>query len=252
MPLLLTLQKTFSLLATPTGILWIALIWCTLRAGVKKWWGGAWMLGLTTVFYTLAGNVHVGHAMMRSLERQLAPPVTQTEPLDATCVFGGGSERDLYGRAQLASSGDRIMAAARLYHSGQTRMLVASGVSADAMDGMRNLGEETRQVWLGLGIPEEAIRVVPEACRVTADEVKAFRRMQQEAGWKRVGFLSSAWHLPRILRLCSRAGFAPIPVGSDWRGRERQFQLPDCVPQGSGFWRVNLAVWEVAASWLGR
>jgi len=30
------------------------------------------------------------------------------------------------------------------------------------------------------------------------------------------------------------------------------FQLQDCVPQGAGFWRVNLAAWELVGALTGR
>jgi uncharacterized SAM-binding protein YcdF (DUF218 family) len=190
---------------------------------------------------------------MRRLEAEV-PNLGETpsEAFDAACVFGGATEVDSFGRPQLACSGDRVMAAARLYHGGLARVLVASGVSEDDPAGPRNLGAEARHLWLSVGIPESAICVVETPCRVTKEEVFAFRSLKESRGWTRVALVSSAWHLPRIQRLAKRAGLDAVPYGSDWRGRHHVFQWQDCVPQGAGFWRVNLAAWEYVGRWAGR
>jgi uncharacterized SAM-binding protein YcdF (DUF218 family) len=139
-----------------------------------------------------------------------------------------------------------------LYHAGLAKVLVASGVSSDSLAGPRNLAEETRQIWRSLGVPDAAIELVTAPCWVTSDEARAFKQLKTKHSWERVALLSSAWHLPRIMRLAHREGLLGTPVGSDWRGREHVFQWQDCVPQGAGFWRVNLAFWEFVGSLSGR
>jgi hypothetical protein len=44
----------------------------------------------------------------------------------------------------------------------------------------------------------------PDPCWVTSDEARAFKRLQAKHSWERVGLLSSAWHLPRIMRLAKK------------------------------------------------
>jgi len=250
---LLTLQKTAGFLLMPAGLLWLGL----LAAAALQWRRyGPWRAVfpcLLVLGYTLAGNIHIGHALMRALERQVPnshlPPA---EAFDAAFVFGGSTELDPFNRPELACSGDRVIAAARLYHAGMAKKLVASGVSSDSPSGPRNLAEETRQLWLSLGVPDAAILVVPEPCWVTRDEVRAFKRLSAAQSWEKVALVSSAWHLPRIVKLAKKEGLAGAPYGSDWRGREHVFQLQDCVPQGAGFWRVNLAAWELVGALTGR
>lgn len=246
---LLTLQKVVGFLIMPAGLIWLALFGATIAGWRSRNRGRAALYTLIFVAYTFAGNIHVGHALMRHLERQVPDlqklPVT---PVAAACVFGGSTELDPFGRPELACSGDRVIAAARLYHAGLAKLLVASGVSADSPTGSRNLAEETRQIWLSLGVPEAAIHLVPEPCWVTLDEVRAFKRLQKERNWESTALVSSAWHLPRIMKLATKEGLAGTPVGSDWRGRQHVFQVQDCVPQGAGFWRVNLAAWELVGS----
>lgn len=253
MTTLLTLQKTAGFLLMPAGLLWLGL----LAAAVLQWrrYGPrrAGFLCLLVLAYTLAGNIHIGHALMRALERQVPyshlPP---NEAFDAAFVFGGSTELDPFNRPELACSGDRVVAAARLYHAGLAKKLVASGVSSDSPSGPRNLAEETRQIWLSLGVPDTAILLVAEPCWVTRDEVRAFKRLSAAQSWEKVALVSSAWHLPRIAKLAQKEGLAGTPYGSDWRGREHVFQLQDCVPQGGGFWRVNLAAWELVGALTGR
>jgi uncharacterized SAM-binding protein YcdF (DUF218 family) len=249
----LTLQKIVGFLVMPAGLIWLALLGLTFASWRRRARLPAFLTTIVLGAYTLAGNVHVGHSLMRRLERQvpdshLLPTVT----LDAVCVFGGATELDPFGRPELACSGDRVIAAARLYHAGLAKVLVASGVASDSLTGPRNLAEETRQIWRSLGVPDSAIELVPEPCWVTSDEARAFKQLKAKHSWERVGLLSSAWHLPRIMRLAQKEGLAGIPVGSDWRGREHVFQWQDCVPQGAGFWRVNLAFWEFVGGLSGR
>lgn len=253
MTTLLTLQKTIGFLVMPAGLIWLGLI----AAAVSSWRRNgprrAAFLTLAVLGYTLAGNIHIGHALMRNLEARVPGshqlPAT---PFDAAFVFGGSTELDPFGRPELACSGDRVIAAARLYHAGLAKRLVASGVSSDSPTGPRNLAEETRRIWLSLGIPADAILLVPEPCWVTRDEVKAFKRLREEQAWEKAALISSAWHLPRIVRLAKKEGLSGTPFGSDWRGREHVFQIQDCVPQGAGFWRVNLAAWEYVGTLAGR
>lgn len=249
---LLVLQKTIGFLFVPVGFIWMALLFATFwlwkRLGARP----AFPLFLVTLLYTLVGNVHISHALMRSLEQKVESRLLPADaPFDAAFVFGGGTELDPFGEPQVASSGDRVVFAARLYHAGRVKHLVASGVSSDDPTKPRNLGEETRTIWLGLGVPDSAIHVVSNPCRVTREEITAFKDLQQTNAWTRVALVSSAWHLPRIMQLAHRADFQGVPVGCDWRGRRHVFEFQDCVPQGAAFWRSNVALWEYLGM-LGR
>lgn len=253
MSVLLTLQKVVGFLLMPAGLIWLALILAVVFSWRRCILPRAFFQTGILLAYTLAGNIHVGHALMRHLEQQVpATHLLPEAPFEAAFVFGGATELDPFGRPELACSGDRVIAAARLYHAGLAKILVASGVSADSPSGPRSLAEETRQIWISLGVPDAAILLVPESCWVTSDEVRAFKRLKGERGWNTVALISSAWHLPRILRLAEKEELKGTPIGSDWRGREHVFQPQDCVPQGAGFWRVNLAAWEFLGRLSGR
>ncbi len=250
---LLSIQKTLAMLVMPAGLLWLLLLLASLLS-FRKWQKplGTLLLAMA-LLYACAGNIHLGAALMARLESSI-PPMDpgRVDPFEAVFVLGGGTDEDPAGRAQLGLAGDRVYLAARLWHLGKARRLVTSGMGRDSLSGIRNGGEETRALWRGLGIPDSAILVVKEPCWITRDEIAAYRRLQERHGWKRMALVSSASHLPRALALARQAGLAVTPVGANWRGRSRAFQLQDLVPQADGFMDVQRACWEFVGRWVGR
>lgn len=236
----------------PLGLLWLGLLGATVWAFRRRAKGLGGVLALLTLGLTLVGNPHAGHLMMARLEADVPPVPANPAPMEALFVLGGGSEVDDQGRPHLSPYGDRIAEAARLWHAGRVKRLVASGTSSDARSGRRNLGAETREIWMGWGIPSEAIQVIEEPCFITRDEIQAYGRLRAKEGWTRVGLLSSAWHLPRALALAKREGLVVIPLPSDPRGRPLRWQLWHLVPQQEGIQNVQLACWEVLGRWVGR
>jgi len=250
---LLSFQKTIALLIMPVGLLWLGLVVLTLWCAWRRHWGTMLFAATLTLAYAVLGNSHTGNQLLAGLEAQVprCDPAT-TAPFDALCVLGGGSELDGAGKPQLGSGGDRIAQAVRWYHAGKARWLVASGVSNDDVAGPRDLAQETKALWLTMGVPESAIITIKEPCWVTRDEIAAYKALQQTRTWTRMAVISSAWHLPRAMALADAAGLAMTPIGADWRGRERAWRLQDLVPSGQGFLAVQLACWEHLGRWIGR
>ena len=251
--LLLELQKTLAQLIMPSGLLWLLLLALTLLLARRRQWLPAALALAGWGLFGIAGNHYVGAALLAGLERTVpAVDLAKVEPFDAVFVLGGGTEIDPAGRPILGTSGDRVFTAARLWHQGKAGCLVASGVAWDAPGGLRDGGQETRALWLALGIPDRAMLVVKEPCRITREEIAAYRKLQDSHHWQRIALVSSAWHLPRALRLAAKAGLAVTPVGSDWRGRPQAFQLQRLVPTGEGLENTRYACWERLGAWVGR
>lgn len=245
---MIALTKLFGMLLMPLGLIWLGLWAAAFWAFRRRARGlGLALMGLA-VALALAGNVQVGHALVGRLESEVQAYGADEPPLEAVFVLGGGSQVNAQGRPALGDSGDRIAEAARLWHAERVKILVASGASSEGGSGRRDLGEETRELWKGMGIPDAAIRVIGEPCIITRDEVRAYRRLKAKEGWQRVGLLSSALHLPRAMALARREGLAAIPVASDRLGRVPRFQLWHLVPQSDGLCETQRACWE----WLGR
>jgi len=249
----LAFQKVVALLVMPVGFLWLLLLaGCGLSFRRRRWRTGAALLAVA-LGYGAAGNVYLGAALMAGLEARVPKvDLAAVAPFDAVCVLGGGADEDARGRPELGTCGDRVVEAARLWHAGKARLLVASGFNADGVNGPQDGGEETRALWLALGVPPRAILVVKDRCWITREEIAAYARLRDRFGWKRIALVSSAWHLPRAMGLAARAGLDVTPVGADWHGRRHAFQVRSLVPQPDGFLDVQRACWEYLGRAIGR
>ncbi len=243
-------QKGVGHLLQPVGVLWMAL---GAAAGIA-WWRqqrlGAALLASTWLVLGLAGNAWVAQSALARLERGMVEvdPATAST-YDVVWVLGGGTCDSPAGLPQLSGAGERVMLPARLFHAGKTPLLATSG--SIKVGAMHRLGDHTAQtaaMWVGLGIPVDAIIQVPEP-KNTKEEIAALALMRAERGWTRVGLVSSAWHLPRALLHARQNGLTvlPIPAGFD----------SEPAPGPSGVWvipnaralgQLSTAWWEV----LGR
>ena len=73
-------------------------------------------------------------------------------------------------------------------------------------------------------------------CGADAEVAEHPGELAEEFGDRRVGILTSAWHLPRAMRLAESAGVQAVPVPSNFIGRGVVRNTPvgaiirDCVP----------------------
>lgn len=246
------LRKFVSYCLMPTGLVWLGLLALALalrRRRQPRFAAAAFTLWL---FYTLAGNVWLGDAMLGWLQRgyETGGPAA-TEPFDAVLVLGGGMDVSDDGQPRFAEGGDRVVHAVRVYRAGQARLLLASGPPVRLSGGrLTSYPAATAAVWEQLGIPAENI-VQVVGPKTTTDEVLALKQLIGERGWHRVGVITSAWHMPRAMRLCRRYGVDAAPLPADVRGSE-EVKLRYLVPQWLGIEQVQLASWEILGMAAGR
>jgi uncharacterized SAM-binding protein YcdF (DUF218 family) len=250
----LVCAKVLRLLMLPAGLVWLLLAVCAVQAWRRS--SRAFAAALCALFLldSLAGNVYLGSALLTLLERGLPHlDPRSVEPFDAVCILGGGTLEDADGIGELGSGGDRIAVAVALVRAGKTPLVVASGTRISSLnDGNDDLAEETATLLSGLGVPPGQIIRLASGPVNTAQEIAAYKALIAERGWRRVGLISSAWHLPRALRLCARIGLVMVPIPADHRNR---LPAPSCywlLPQEEGFANVQLACWEMLGCWLGR
>jgi uncharacterized SAM-binding protein YcdF (DUF218 family) len=228
----------------PAGLAWLGLLafTCLLARRAGRPFAGAalalWLL------YTLAGNAWLGSFALKRLGRQYATvdPLGQGR-FDAVLVLGGGVEVGDDGSPTLTAAGDRVVLAVRLFRAGRTPLLITTGPNLVLPGGAAtSSAAATAAIWKQLGVPDESI-VLLEGPRTTTDEVLALKAAVAERGWQRVGVLTSAWHLPRAMRLCRRYGVEAVPLPADSVGTPPP-RLRWLVPQQDGFQSVQTACWE--------
>ena len=249
----LVAQKTLGLLLMPIGLAWLLLIAVTVGAWRVAPRALALLASAALLMFTIAGNAWIGDALIGSLERRIPPlDFARLAPFDAVCVLGGSTDFNDADGPSLGSAGDRLALAARLWHAGKTKLLVVSGTSIGGMERERDLAQESTILLCGLGVDPRAIVSIPTQALNTTQEIAAYGALLREQGWARVGLISSAWHLPRALRLCRAADLELVPLGADRRGRFRGWSPYWLVPQEHGFDRVQRACWEYLGMLAGR
>jgi uncharacterized SAM-binding protein YcdF (DUF218 family) len=246
--------KMIALMLMPVGLLWLLLIGIAIAAWRARRTALALALSAAVLADTVAGNVLVGTWMIARLEQGVpACDLATVARFDAVCVLGGGTQIDAEGHFELGDCGDRLLVAARLYMSGKTPYLVASGTDIAGIEGDRNnLADITASLWRGIGIPASAIITIPPGPVNTAQELAAYKTLIAARGWQRVGLVSSAWHLPRALRLCEPLGLSLVPIPCDHRNRLPAVSWYWLIPQERGYQLLHHACWELLGGWLGR
>lgn len=246
------LRKFVGLCLMPAGLVWLGLLALARVLAQRAVRPLAFAALSLWLLYTVTGNVWFGSVVLARLQRGYGTldPFGQGK-FDAVLVLGGGVEVSGEGVPALTAAGDRVVLAARLYRAGRTPVLVASGPYLPLGGGRAiSTAAATALIWRQLGVPEESI-VLLDGPRTTTDEVLALKTAVAERGWRRVGLLTSAWHLPRAMRLCRRFGVEAVPLAADAVAMPRA-QLRWVVPQELGFSRVQMGCWEALGSFAGR
>lgn len=242
------LMHSVARLVMPTGLLWLAGLSAIAVLLAKRARRAAVLATLLWVFYTLAGSTYTGHILLHATERAYAHIDPFAETYDVVHVLGGGTHTHEH-YAQLASSGDRVMLGARLFHQNNTPLLLTTGSTAANSSSPHNSAEVTRQLWTDLGIPDDRILTIPHPTN-TYEEMQLLKELQETHRWQRIGVVSSARHLTRVLQNAERAGVDISPLPADFRSTSGAWipSFDALIPTGMGFLLVHNAAWE----WLAR
>jgi uncharacterized SAM-binding protein YcdF (DUF218 family) len=180
---------------------------------------------LALLLIVVAGNRAASTVLCASLEGRYKPApsaaaLTAASPLRActyVAVLGSG-----HGDAAALSAGQRLSPSARARLIEGMRLalllpearLVVSGPRMDSGKGPTHARVQADAA-VELGFPRERILEIDTA-RDTAEETQALARL---AGAERVALVTSAWHLPRAMRLAGRAGLKATPCPADYLNR---------------------------------
>lgn len=258
------LEKMLTEMAQPYGLLWIALtlglgssvsLW--LRGGVRR---PMWisLLGLW-IAATLAGNRWAVDVALQQTQFPAAAAATAAgaeTTYDVLIVLGGGIGQGPLGRPQLLADGDRIRPPLQLWHAGRVERILLTGSAT--IPGHPHVAELTAQLLIECGVSADAIQTV--GGRNTTEEMAAIRKLVDEWGSDRgdapgrVGLVTSAFHMPRALRLARRQGLeqlVPLPVAYRGQG-ERAGWARGTVPTAGALADLSLCWKEWMASAIGR
>lgn len=193
----------------------------------------------------------VGDAMLRSLENEAraARRATPRCCYDDIVVLGGSilpavlPERET---SLVTLGAERIWAAARLYRAGVAPRIIVSGGSYLEQQGheVPLEAEAMRNFLVALGVPADAI--VQEGRSLNT--IENMREVHALVGAAHVALVTSAYHMPRALRIAQREGLDAAAFPTDFRslGEVAPF-WEQWLPTADGLSRSLLAVRELIA-----
>lgn len=245
-------EKIVTRIAMPSGLLGFGLIGITVLAFLRGGKAVGSVCAFVTIAFWLLGAPVVSERLIGVLEEryQVVDP-SAIEPLDAIVVLGGSTRSDEQGRVWLSPFGDRVMLAARIYQLGHTSKLIATGTDhAWRTDNALGPGAAMIRMWSELGIPDDAIVQVDG--RNTSEEMQNLKELLGRTQAKRVGLLTSAFHLPRAERLARRHGLDLIPIAADFQIGDAEPLPQGALPTAQGFRESELAMKELLAYLVDR
>lgn len=211
-------ERFLTELAQPLSLIWLVLawiaLWVRLRQRREPELRGVVWLALVWVLVTLAGNRVIANAAVQATEFPPQPPALLEEPFDFVVLLGGGLGAGPGDEPQLFQDGDRVRPVIQLYAAGKTPVIVVTGTAG--IPGRPGPAEMAERLFISWGIPAEAI--IPFEGLNTTEEMKALE--QYIADWSdahqgrspRWGLATSAFHIPRALRLAAERGLQPVPL----------------------------------------
>lgn len=208
------LEKLLTALAMPVGVIWLLLLvtiyFCLLN---RSAWP-ATMCFFCWLLLTVAGNGLFAGWYAQSIERPfLQQDLSNVEPYDMIVVLGGGTTTRLSGKPQASEAGDRVVQAARLWHAGQAKQIMCTGLQAfRSTEEDLHPHEEAALLLEELGVEPGAILHLNGIN--TTKEMENLKKWSDLNPGTRIGVLTSAWHLSRAMRLAKAQGVEAEPIAA--------------------------------------
>jgi uncharacterized SAM-binding protein YcdF (DUF218 family) len=216
------LQHNLAALVQPLGLVWLGLVFLTVRLVRRSQPVTALVPGALALALVAAGSTPGPAQLLGRLERPyLAGKLEDLPPADAVVVLGGGirpSARAAHG-LDLTDAADRIMTGVEVVRLGKAPNLVLGGATRTAPGGREVSEPELTRQWLAswplTGVP---MFILP-GCHDTHDEALGTLALLKDRHWKRVLLVTSAYHMRRAAAVFQTAGVPVVCVACDYQGR---------------------------------
>ena len=207
------------------------------------------MAGL--VLLTLAGLGRVGRAYLAGLEGQYAPLDLSAQPAATVAqwhyvlVLGGGHVSDprLPVTSQIGGASlYRLVEGIRLHrHLPGSRLILTGGPGLDVVPNAEVVAAVARE----LGVPQEELIVLGKP-RDTREEAACVREI---VGTSPFVLVTSAFHMPRAMRVFREAGLRPVPAPTDFACPAGPGHDPSAFfPTAGGLGTTERALYEIMAT----
>lgn len=248
------LEKWLTANLLPVGLLWNAF----LLSAIFQYWRGfknrSIPLFIHAALIWIVGNPVLGYYLMLHQESQFATvgPLEVLDRFDAIVMLGGCTGRLPGGRAEVTSEGQRLVSSVEFFHADKASWIITTGRRNDDDPGDESL--VAANIMIGLGVPIERILRLPASN--TYEEIVSVKQLLNEHPEKfpsqRIGIVTSAFHMPRAMRLAKHAELTLIPLPSGHRAISRVWKPTDLVPNAETVSNNSYLFKEFLAGLVGR
>ena len=214
--------KFLAYLASPMGLFTAGLVAGAVLALLRLPRLARLVAGLAVAQLIVFSLAIVSDALLRPLEDEARAEAAAAPACcyDAIVVLGGSigpAVPPLRPDPELFDSSDRVWHAARLFHRGVAPRIIVSGgsylVEAGRAPPTQTEAMAMRQFLVALGVPED--RIVMEG--KSLNTIGNMRETRALVGTARVALVTSAYHMPRALRLARKADLNAAAFPTDWQ-----------------------------------
>lgn len=248
------LSKVLPQFVLPVGLTTI-LLFLTLFLIKKKPKTAIWLVLISLLLLSTAGNAYFSAFLTRSLEWRYMP-LTGEVKADAIVLLGGGTEAPDTPRqmVEVNSAGDRVLYAAQLYKAGAAPLIILSGGNMSYSQARSTTpAQEMQTLLVGLGVPPEAL-VLQAQSQNTAEDAFFTSAILREKQIRTVILVTSAAHMERALMMFASPEISLIPAPTDYNVTQRSWEnlmrwdwktiLTHVMPDGGTIARTNLVLHE--------
>ncbi|MCC9603254.1 YdcF family protein [Stieleria sp. JC731] len=252
-------ERAMTDLAMPTALLWLIMLFGITAARYCKQKAAARVCAFVFLFVFVFFNPMVAGPLYQSTEfvPDKDPVSSLEEPLDAVVLLGGFATRNDFGQAQLNNDGERLMTVAKLWYAGKTKTIICTGT---AHVGQNHPSVLSRELLQSIGVPEEVIFEIPG--ENTSQEMESMESFLADPPrlWSakvassdlRLGLATSAYHIPRALRLAERRQLDFIPIPCGFNATESAWTPRELIPNAGAAKKIASVCKTYLAAMVGR
>ncbi len=253
----LSMQRSLVNLVMPIGLSWAIAFWLGCRWWIRRQYRLAMSAMMAFALLSVLFNPYLAGRATAWLEGAAPKPSPLEVDRDhyrTVVVLGGCAAYTRSGYPEVSGEGQRLIAAAQLWHAGKTKTIVCTGEDNFIPDAAKLSDDERDRFhpWRvgvdllhSLNVPKEALFHIGGIN--TSGEMQNLKRFLDSppAGFPTegsVGLITSAFHMDRSMRLAATQNLQlePIPVAYK-TAPDQSFSLVDVVPSvvaGGELYRV--------------
>lgn len=169
------------------------------------------------VFLWLLSTPVISDALLRPLERGFpALEITQCPQADAVVIVSGNIINGVNRTGiQWGPSANRFHDGVRLVLARRAPLLIVAGAASRHL-GQGSQGDILRDAAIASGLQRHQV-LIAGTVSTTTEEAREVDVLCRERGIHSIVAVTSAWHMPRTMRLFQRTGLAPVAFPTDQR-----------------------------------